>query len=58
MKDMLEHLAILREQISRCEELRDAAKSDRKRAFFDRIVARYRVLVVELEAMISEAAKE
>ncbi|WP_157460996.1 MULTISPECIES: hypothetical protein [Bradyrhizobium] len=57
MKDMLEHLTILREQISRCEELRDAAKSDKKRAFFERIVTSYKALVTELEASISKAAK-
>ncbi|MBR0855509.1 hypothetical protein [Bradyrhizobium liaoningense] len=58
MKDMLEHLATLRDQIGRCEELRDTAKSQIKRAIFERIVAHYKILAIELEAAISQAEKE
>ena len=56
MKDMIEHLATLREQIAKCEQLRDAAKTETKRAIFERIVARYKVLAAELESAISQAA--
>ncbi|UPJ65980.1 hypothetical protein [Bradyrhizobium sp. 191] len=58
MKDMLEHLSTLREQIKKCEQLRDTAKSSIKRAAFDRIVAHYKVLAAELEYAISQAEKE
>ncbi|WP_143130822.1 hypothetical protein [Bradyrhizobium arachidis] len=50
MKDMLEHLARLREQIVKCEQLRDAAKSQIKRAAFDRVVSHYKVLASVLES--------
>jgi hypothetical protein len=39
MKDMLEHLATLREQIVKCEQLRDAAKSVMKRVVADALAA-------------------
>jgi hypothetical protein len=58
MKDMLEHLATLREQIGKCEQLRDAAKSVIKREAFDRIVAHYKVLAAELEHAISRTENE
>ncbi|MDA9405235.1 hypothetical protein [Bradyrhizobium sp. CCBAU 45389] len=53
MKDMIDHLATLREQIVKCERLRDAAKSEIKRAAFDRVVTHYRVLAKELETAIA-----
>ncbi|WP_439397009.1 hypothetical protein ACRQ5Q_08280 [Bradyrhizobium sp. PMVTL-01] len=58
MKDMLEHVATLREQIGKCERLRDEAKSPIKRAAFDRVVAHYRILVSELENAIAQAKAE
>lgn len=58
MKDMLEHLATLREQIVKCEQLRDTAKSVIKREAFERIVAHYKVLAGELEHAISQTENE
>lgn len=58
MEDMLEHLATVREQIKKCEQLRDAAKSQIKRAAFDRVVAHYKVLAGELEHAIAQARAE
>ncbi|UPJ40118.1 hypothetical protein IVB40_22690 [Bradyrhizobium sp. 40] len=58
MKDMLEHLATLREQIVKCEQLRDAAKFAVKRGAFERIVAHYTIPAAELERAISQAEKE
>ncbi|MDA9435193.1 hypothetical protein XH88_25995 [Bradyrhizobium sp. CCBAU 51627] len=50
---MLEHLATLREQIAKCEQLRDRAKSSIKR-HFERIMAHCKVLAGELEAAIDQ----
>ncbi|MGY8706374.1 hypothetical protein RAD16_11605 [Bradyrhizobium sp. 18BD] len=58
MKDVLEHLATLREQIGKCEELTAAAKSQTKRAAFARVVAHYRVLASELERAIARMEAE
>jgi hypothetical protein len=58
MKDMLEHLATLREQIVKCEHLRDAARSVIKREAFERVVAHYTVLAAELERPISQTENE
>ncbi|MGY4509047.1 hypothetical protein [Bradyrhizobium sp. USDA 3650] len=58
MKDMLEHLATLREQIVKCEQLRDAAKSVIKREAFARVVAHYTILAAELERAISQTENE
>jgi hypothetical protein len=58
MKDMLEHLATLREQIGKCEQLRDAAKSVIKREAFERVVVHYAILAAELDRAISQAENE
>ncbi|MGY4629095.1 hypothetical protein [Bradyrhizobium sp. USDA 4486] len=58
MKDMLEHLATLREQILKCEQLRDTAKSQIKRATFERVVSHYKVLAAELERAIEQVKVE
>ncbi|MGY4622801.1 hypothetical protein [Bradyrhizobium sp. USDA 4486] len=58
MKDMLEHLATLREQIVKCEQLRDTAKSQIKRAAFERVVFHYKVLAAELERAIEQVKAE
>ncbi|WFU69179.1 hypothetical protein [Bradyrhizobium sp. CB2312] len=55
---MLEHLALLREQILRCEQLRDAAKSQIKRAAFDRAFSHYTVLASVLEGAIAHEKTE
>ncbi|UWU73034.1 hypothetical protein N2603_23305 [Bradyrhizobium huanghuaihaiense] len=58
MKDMLEHLAMLREQIVKCERLRNTARSQIKRAAFERVVAHYKVLAGELERAIEQERKK
>ncbi|WP_439399514.1 hypothetical protein ACRQ5Q_19360 [Bradyrhizobium sp. PMVTL-01] len=58
MKDMIEHLATLREQIVKCEQLRDAARPGIKRAAFERVVAHYKLLADELENAIAQARAE
>lgn len=58
VKDMQSHLATLRSQISACERMRDAAKSELKRATFARIVTHYEVVASELEAAIQQAKSE
>lgn len=55
---MVEHLATLREQIVKCEQLRDAAKSVIKREAFERVVAHYTILAAELERAISQSENE
>lgn len=45
---------MLREQIVRCEQLRDAAKSQIEHAAFDRAAAHYKVLASVLESAIEQ----
>jgi hypothetical protein len=58
MKDMIEHLRVLREQIEKCEQPQRTSKSKIKRAIFGRLVDYYRVLARELERAISAQAEE
>ncbi|MCK1364693.1 hypothetical protein [Bradyrhizobium sp. 62] len=56
MKDMLAQLQTLRMQVVECERLAQAAKSERKRAAFLRVIAHYRTMIGELEQTISDEA--
>ncbi len=56
MKGMLAHLETLRMHVAECERLAQAAKSERKRAAFFRVVAHYRTMIGELEQTISDEA--
>ncbi|MCP3401204.1 hypothetical protein [Bradyrhizobium sp. CCGB20] len=54
MKEMLAHLAMLREQIAECERLHDSATSEIRRDLFARLLTRYRAIATELERAIAK----